>query len=139
MSTGATERRFDPSRYTLLLVDDDPTVSHLCVTIIERAGYQVRAYPDGESALEAFSAAPAAFHLAILDLLLPGIDGAEVTERIRALSPRLPVLVTSGFGATSPITQGDISAALAKPFRSQELLSTIERLLNRRYLHAPDD
>ena len=69
MTTGQPETRLDPTEFTLLLVDDDPTVSHLCVTLLERRGFRVRAFFDGESALAAFSDDPGFCHLAILDLL----------------------------------------------------------------------
>src|SRR5262245_60678572 len=76
---------------TLLVIDDDPINCRLMRAIFERAGLQVLAAPDGQSGIErAVAARP---DLVLLDLQLPGADGIEILEALRAADPGLPVVM----------------------------------------------
>lgn len=117
----------------ILLADDEAGLRELTREFLESEGFQVTATADGQEALEAFEADPAAWDLLILDLVMPRLDGAETLKRIERHRPDLPALLISGY-STAP-QPGILGAThrrfLPKPFRLQELLDAL-RALERR-------
>ena len=117
---------------TLLVVDDDPMVRDVETQILRLQGYTVL---EAESAAEALrvAAATATIHLLITDLVMPEVDGLELTRRFRAVHPKTPVLMVSGslplLAATEP-TDLDRFEFLAKPFQFGELLHKVRTLLD---------
>lgn len=115
-----------------LVVDDDPGVRRLVVTLLCRAGLRVEERADGAGALEALGAA--AFDVIVLDVGLPRIDGWHVLERIRAVDD-VPVLMLTGHASEIERVRGLRSGAddyVAKPFGRMELVARVEALLRRR-------
>ena len=84
-------------RPLVLIADDDPDILELVSLTLERDGYEVAQARNGEEALRI--ASERHIHLAVLDLMMPGIDGYEVTRRLRARvrENRLPILILSAF------------------------------------------
>lgn len=113
--------------HRVLLADDEAGILELTREVLEEAGFEVVAAADGQEAWEAFQAAPEVWDLALLDLVMPRLHGAELAFRIQALRPDLPILFMSGY---SEATRPGLLAAphrhfLAKPFRIQGLLDAI--------------
>jgi len=116
----------------ILLVEDEES---LVLTLSDRLlaeGYRVEACGDGESGLEL--AAAGGFDLAILDVMLPGIDGFEVCRELRRRGRTLPILMLTARSQVVDKVVGLKLGAddyLAKPFEMVELLARIEALLRR--------
>lgn len=114
---------------TLLLVDDEPTIRRLVSRALRADGFVVHEADSGESALAAL-AELGTVDLLITDLIMPGMDGAELARRALALCPTLPVLFVSGYCAdlleddlwTNPVE------LLQKPFPIPELVRRARRL-----------
>ncbi|MDT7833836.1 EAL domain-containing protein [Aquabacterium sp. OR-4] len=89
----------------LLLVDDDSMLRHMAARTLRHAGFEVVDAPDGEAGLAAFAAQD--FDLVLLDVMLPGLDGFEVCQRLRVLprGARVPVLMLTGLNDTGSIDQ----------------------------------
>jgi DNA-binding response OmpR family regulator len=139
---GGTLQRQPPSAYTsfpriseppktLLVVDDDLLVRDMETQILRLQGYQVL---QAQGAAEALRLAreSAALHLLITDFSMPEVDGLELTRRVRAVHPKLPVLMVSG---SFPSIQDraeelDRFEFLAKPFHYEELLHKVRALLD---------
>jgi DNA-binding response OmpR family regulator len=119
-------------RPVVLIADDDPDILELVSLTLERDGYDVLPARSGEEALRI--AADNTLHLAVLDLMMPGIDGHEVTRRLRAVDgdPRLPILILSAFAedrqAALAIDAG-ADAYMRKPFSPRELLAKAGSLI----------
>jgi DNA-binding NtrC family response regulator len=113
----------------LLIVDDEPTLLGLLRRYLERLGYDVDTCESAEQALPLFDADPSAFSMVIADLTLPGANGAELMERIRAKCPDLPGLIASGYPYVPQLKGVEF---LQKPFLPQMLAEQIERMLKRR-------
>jgi two-component system, cell cycle sensor histidine kinase and response regulator CckA len=116
---------------TLLVVDDDPMVRNMETQVLRLHGYTVL---EAESAAEALQLAgvTAPIHLLITDLMMPEVDGFELTRRFRAVHPEIPVLMVSG---SLPLVQHrtddlDRFEFLAKPFQFNELLHKVRTLLD---------
>ncbi|HEX6355404.1 response regulator transcription factor [Actinophytocola sp.] len=123
----------------LLVVDDDWDVRESLRDSLEFEGYAVDTAADGERALHRLLAEPRP-DLAIVDLMMPGMDGMEVCRRLRASGARLPVLMlTARDGLGDRVTGLDAGADdyLVKPFALEELLARLRALLrnNRRSHH----
>jgi CheY-like chemotaxis protein len=119
----------------LLLIDDDPDILGLVRFLFETSGHQVFSTLDPRQAFElAATTLPDAI---VLDVMMPGISGWEVLERLRAdeRTRALPVVMLSAIGDSSNRTKGLRLGAddfLPKPFSPEELLARVEALVARR-------
>lgn len=110
----------------VLIADDDRDILELVALTLERDGYEVAQAQTGEEAVRI--AAERKLHLAILDLMMPGIDGYEVTRRLRLADgdDHLPILILSAFAedrqAALALAVG-ADAYMRKPFSPRELLA----------------
>jgi two-component system response regulator ResD len=125
------------ARASLLVVDDEPTITDVLSRYLERAGYETRVAADGYEAL-----ALAGAHrpdLVVLDLMLPGIDGLEVMRRLRAMDEgsvrgRVPVILLTARGEESDRVTGLRLGAddyVVKPFSPNELVARVDAVLRR--------
>lgn len=115
----------------LLIIDDDRDLAGMLVEILELEGYAVSVAGDGESGLQQIEAEPP--DLVILDVMLPGIDGFEVLQRLRR-QHELPVIMLTARGDESERIQGLTSGAddyIPKPFNPVELAARIYNVLRR--------
>lgn len=125
----------DKNSKHILLVEDE---QHLAVGIkfnLEVEGYQATVVGDGPSALAIFEQDPLSIDLVVLDLMLPGMSGYAVCERLRAAGNDVPVLILSARTLTEDRIRGlDVGADqyLQKPFELDELLAMVRNLLSRR-------
>ncbi len=116
----------------LLLVEDEPNIAQGLVFNLEEEGYQVTHVESGEEALEQLTAQP--YALLILDLMLPGIDGLEVCDRLRKQGNQMPILMLTARGSEQDRISGLSTGAddyLAKPFNLKEFLLRVAGLLRR--------
>jgi len=114
---------------TILLVDDEPSIRTLARRILAGRGYHL---VEAADATEAFATAATLPHIDLLltDIMMPGMNGLQLAERLVADRPDLRVLFISGFGPDDPTDQGwDQRGAtlLAKPFTAADLLSAVHR------------
>src|SRR5580692_3766033 len=115
----------------ILVIDDDVELCHLVGEYLSAEGFTTDCVHDGESGLKKAEAGE--YLLAVLDVMLPGINGFEVLRRIRATS-RLPVLLLTARGEDVDRIVGlEIGADdyLPKPFNPRELLARIRAILRR--------
>ena len=123
----------------VLIADDHPDILELVSLTLELDGYEVVQARDGEEALRI--ASERRLHLAVLDLMMPGMDGYEVTRRLRADDPErmLPILILSAFAedrqAALALDAG-ADAYMRKPFSPRELLATAGSMIVRRHPHG---
>lgn len=119
----------------VLVADDDPDILTLVGFRLERAGYEVLPARDGEEALAlALERQP---DLAILDVMMPKLDGYEVTQRLRddPATSGMPVILLTARVQEEDITRGFEAGAddyIKKPFSPQELRARVQAILGRR-------
>jgi hypothetical protein len=121
-----------PRGARVLVVEDEEMIRSLAVAVLAAQGHRVTAAADGEKALALLEAPGAAFDAVILDLLLPGMSGTDVFRRLRAIHPRLPVLLSSGNvdeGMLDQELRRGVAGLLPKPYRTSELVSAVARVL----------
>ena len=119
---------------TLLIADDEPTVLAAADGLLRHHGYQTVLATDGLEALRLFRTDPPKFSAVLLDLTMPGLDGAEVLREIQVLHPTARVLVMSGFSEQDVLNRlrglGPV-AILHKPFTREMLLARLNELAAR--------
>jgi DNA-binding response OmpR family regulator len=125
------DRRPAPNA-TILVVDDEPNIVELVRLYLRSEGFQVESARDGREALEK----AAAIHpsLIVLDVMMPDIDGWEVTRRLREADGRIPIIMLTAKGDDADKIVGlDMGADdyLAKPFNPRELVSRVKAVLRR--------
>lgn len=117
----------------ILVAEDDVRVRETVTTILRAEGFAVEAVDRGPAALEAL-AGPSPPAAAILDLGLPGMDGLEVTRRLRATGSPVPILVLTARAAVDDRVDGLEAGAddyVTKPFELRELVARLRALLRR--------
>ncbi|MCW2539230.1 MAG: chemotaxis protein CheY [Frankiales bacterium] len=120
---------------SILLVEDDPTVTEVVVSYLDRAQHQTRSVSDGGDAARALDGANSNdFDLVILDVMLPTLDGIEVCRRLRHTRRDLPVIMLSALGQEDDRIAGlEVGADdyVTKPFSPRELVLRVESVLRR--------
>ena len=81
----------------VLVVDDEDPVRTVVARAVTRLGFTSNSAANGPSALALFTADPALYVLAIVDIKIPGMDGLEIMSRLRLVRPDLPVILMSGY------------------------------------------
>jgi len=118
----------------ILVADDDDDVRELVVFRLDRAGYTVLAAADGEQALEIAVARPP--DLCLIDVMMPKLDGYEVTERLRANDSLagVPVILLTASVDEAAVDRGFAAGAdeyMTKPFAPRELVRRVAAALDR--------
>jgi signal transduction histidine kinase/CheY-like chemotaxis protein len=124
-----------PGALRILCVDDEPVICEALKLLLEGKGHLVVSVCGGLSALETFRQARLGgkpFDAVVTDLAMPGVDGREVTESIKAESPQTPVVLLTGYG-TAEIAEEDgeplpVDGVLSKPPRIEELSRMLTQL-----------
>jgi two-component system, cell cycle sensor histidine kinase and response regulator CckA len=115
----------------ILLAEDDPAVRAMTLQLLTRAGYEVTGVEDGAAALAAIESGPP-WHLLLTDVVMPGLHGKALLQRVHEVAPALPVLLMSGYADDDALVRDVLDAAipyLAKPFTSDQLLEHVQRAL----------
>jgi two-component system KDP operon response regulator KdpE len=118
-------------RPAILLVDDDPTLLSVLERRMAREGYDVQTAPSGERALKLLERAWP--QLLIVDLMMPGMDGFELCDRVKRIAD-LPIIVLSAVDASEAKVRALEEYAedyITKPFNPDELVARVQRVLRR--------
>ena len=120
---------------TVLVADDDEDILQLVSFRLERAGYNVITASDGQKAIAA--AREHQPDLAVLDVMMPGMNGYDVTRALRAdeATAQIPVILLTARVQEADVSRGFEAGAddyLRKPFSPQELRSRVQAILARR-------
>ncbi len=117
----------------ILVVDDDPRITDLLRRILAYEGYSVAIAASGSEALDRSLERPP--DLVILDIMLPGLDGLEVAQRLRTAGDNVPILMLTARDTVADRVKGLETGAddyLVKPFAPEELVARVKALLRRR-------
>jgi two-component system cell cycle response regulator CpdR len=113
----------------ILLAEDDDSLRGFLTRALERAGFEVLACPDGDTAAEALDQT---WDLLLTDIVMPGMDGIEVARLAAARQPGLRIMFITGFAAVA-LSAGERAPAgakvLSKPIHLREIVSEVERMM----------
>ena len=127
-----------PVRRQILVVDDAEGIRTYLKNLLSLKGYDVLLAPDGQTALDHIrdGAKP---EVAILDIMMPGMDGLDLLRRMKEIAPDIPVIMLSVVGKAGTIVEAmNLGAAdyLNKPFEEEELEIALQKLLETESLRA---
>jgi DNA-binding response OmpR family regulator len=128
------------SKATILYVEDDETLSYVTKDNLELNDYVVDHFEDGKSALTAFTDRD--YDLAILDVMLPNMDGYDLAKRIRKQNSSIPILFLTAKSLKEDRIHGLAIGGddyITKPFSIEELILRIEVFLKRKYVAEPEE
>ncbi|MDX6448044.1 MAG: two-component system, cell cycle sensor histidine kinase and response regulator CckA [Gaiellaceae bacterium] len=120
---------------TILLVEDDPQVRAVVGKMLESLDYRVLPAGDGEDALALAEAFNGPIDLLVSDLVMPGLGGRQVAERLRESSPDTAVLYMSGYSDEAVVRRGVVdsdASFLKKPFATIDLARRVREMLDER-------
>ena len=122
----------DLAQDTILVVDDEPTVLSFCKLALTRGGYHVLEARSGQEALRSVEGG-ARVRLALLDVMMPVMNGIELAKRLNQIDPSIDILLMSGFSANevkNVAGGGHPYRIVWKPFKTDSLLRMIQTVLD---------
>ena len=123
---------------TVLVVDDEPMILDVTREMLEGLGYRALVAQGGADALEVYRADHGRIDLVILDMIMPGMGGGELLDRMKAVNPGVRVILSSGYsinGEAKAILARGARLFLQKPFRLDDLSQKIREALGDRDKH----
>ncbi len=120
---------------SILVVDDEEIMREILETLLTREGFQVRLASTGAEGLDLARAMP--FDAAIVDVMMPGIDGIATLEELKSIDEDLPVVMVTAFASIETAIAAMKRGALdyiTKPFKNDEVLVVLRNALERRQL-----
>ncbi|MEA5010586.1 MAG: response regulator transcription factor [Angelakisella sp.] len=118
----------------ILVCEDEDAIREFVVINLQRSGYEVTDVASGEAALETYEREQGNFGVALLDVMLPGIDGFTVCKRLRAQSNTLGIIMLSAKGQEMDKVNGLMLGAddyVTKPFSPSELVARVDAVFRR--------
>jgi len=125
---------------TILLVEDETSVRELATTMLKRQGYHVLTAANGDAALALAAQRPGHIDLLLTDVVMPGMNGRELSERLLQLRPGLAVLFASGYTEDTILRHGvlgETTHLLAKPFTLPTLANKVRQVLDAKPAATP--
>lgn len=118
---------------SILFVDDEDRILDAGKEMLAALGYKVMVAGSGKQAIEVFKEDHGEIDMVILDMIMPGVGGGEVYDRIKAISPNVKVLLSSGYsieGQAEKILKRGCDGFIQKPFNIKKLSKKIREILN---------
>lgn len=117
----------------ILLAEDDDAMRQFLTLALEKAGHTVVGASDGAEAFRLFQESEGAFDLLLTDIVMPGMDGIELSQKARQKAPGIKIMFITGFAAIAPDAQSGLSGAeapvVSKPFHLGALVEQVNELL----------
>src|SRR5438067_2525816 len=126
-----------PRHGSILVVDDEEIMREILETLLSREGYSVRSAASGAEGLELARSVP--FDAAIVDVMMPGMDGMTLLDELKKLDDDLPVMMITAYAsvenAIAAMKRGAFDY-ITKPFKNDEVLVVVRNAMERRQLIA---
>jgi DNA-binding response OmpR family regulator len=126
-------RKVEPGTETILLVEDEANLRYLARQYLEKQGYKVIEAADGAVAMQIAVAHEKVIHLLLTDVIMPGMNGRELAQRISEIRPNVKILYMSGYTENVIGHNGMLDAGirlLQKPFNLRDLKSKVREVLD---------
>ena len=120
---------------TILVVDDEPIMQEILGDFLREEGYSIDIAGSGEEGVEL--AQKSSYDCAIVDLMMPGIDGIETMQKLREIDTSLPVIVVTAFASVESAVEAMKRGAfeyITKPFKNDEVLVVLQKAIRTRQL-----
>lgn len=124
-------KEFDPSDYTVMVVDDEKSITDLIAKILEPIGYKVVTVQSGQDAINLYKATPEAFSVLVLDLGLADMPGEKVRTAVKEIDNSALIIASSGQAVNVLGEDGEqrYAATLQKPYDNKQLRQLLQTVL----------
>ncbi len=130
-----------PQPLKVLVVDDDEAIREYMETFLAKDGYEVKTLANPEEAADEVKVG--GYHLVVLDLMMPGLDGVQALEKIRKVDDDVAVVIFTGYPSLETAVQSmklDVVDYLSKPFNPDEFRAVVERVVAKKgLLRTPEE
>ena len=119
----------------ILVVDDESAVCEITETSLETYGYKVITAIDGIEAIALYAQHKDEIRLVLVDMMMPSMDGPTTIRTLQKMNPNVKAVAVSGLASSNKVTaaiNSGVAGFLVKPYTAQELLKTINGVLNAR-------
>jgi CheY-like chemotaxis protein len=126
-------QKVEPGKETILLVEDEANLRYLARQYLEKQGYKVIEAADGAVAMQIVVAHEGVIHLLLTDVIMPGMNGRELAQRVSEMRPNVKVLYMSGYTENVIGHNGTLDAGvrlLQKPFNLRDLKDKVREVLD---------
>ncbi len=115
----------------ILIAEDEPSVLETTKTVLELEGYRIITANNGAEALDTYAHNREIVSLVLLDMIMPVMDGATTAKALRKINPNVRIISVSGYARVDDHEKyiAGAEAFLTKPYKADELLKTIHRIL----------
>ena len=116
----------------ILLAEDDASMREFLTLALTKAGHDITPREDGIGAMQALEDENGHFDLLLADIVMPGMDGVELSQKATHLYPNLKVMFITGFAAVALDKKDEMAAdakVMSKPFHLKDLVDQVETLL----------
>lgn len=114
----------------ILLADDDRSMREFLARSLEKSGYKVTVCEDGLEAYKVLESKKGVFDLLLTDIVMPGMDGIELSRKAQQLFPDIKVMYITGFAATAAKNDDRNTRLISKPFHLGDLVGQVQELLS---------
>lgn len=114
----------------ILIADDDQTLGDFLIKALENAGHKTALQKNGLDALNCIKDTKEPFDLLITDIVMPGMDGLELVQKAKKISPQLKTMYITGFSGLIENNKVKNQHIMTKPFHLSELVQQAENLLS---------
>ena len=132
-ATAVETHKAEPGTETVLLVEDEANLRYLARQFLEKQGYRVIEAADGAVAMQIVVAHEGVIHLLLTDVIMPGMNGRELAQRVSEIRPNVKVLYMSGYTENVIGHNGTLDAGvrlLQKPFNLRDLKDKVREVLD---------
>ena len=132
-ATAVETHKAEPGTETILLVEDEANLRYLARQFLEKQGYRVIEAADGAVAMQIVVAHEGVIHLLLTDVIMPGMNGRELAQRVSEIRPNVKVLYMSGYTENVIGHNGTLDAGvrlLQKPFNLRDLKDKVREVLD---------
>lgn len=112
----------------ILIAEDDSSMRQFILMALENAGHETTACADGIEACNALQSNKE-FDILLADIVMPGMDGIELSKKAKALHPDIKVMFITGFAAVAQGKTDEDEKLLSKPFHLNDLVQRVDELL----------
>ncbi|MGD9136703.1 MAG: response regulator, partial [Desulfobacterales bacterium] len=136
------EQKISIGSETVLLVDDESMIIDVSVQMLKKMGYEVLTAHNGREAIDIFSQNNDKVTIVVLDLVMPGMNGGEVYERLKQIDNNVKVLLSSGYsidGQAAEILNRGCDGFIQKPFKLNELSYKLREIISKQKVKDDDN
>lgn len=113
----------------IVIADDDETLRHFLQKSLENEGFKIASFENGNDAFD-YIKSTSDIDLLLTDIIMPGMDGFELSAAVKKIYPNLKTMFMTGFSSMNEHTNKETKKIISKPFHLKDIINEIKNTLN---------